>query len=133
MSLRVFYGYAKLGKVIKKPALKIIFENGDNNPDRNLTRVKSWMHVVYTRVQTKEEATDATDSNRMFTVYEHFIDEKPISGDLDFLLDQNFKADSNYVSIKEREEIRRKLREAYTQVYKKQPTIRNRQLVINFE
>lgn len=132
MSLHVFYGYAKLNKSIKKPSLKIIFENADNNPQRNLSRIKSWMHIVCVRVQTKEEALDAQFSNRVFTVYEHFINEKPYYGDIDHLLDVNFQADSNHVPVKKREEIRMQLQLAYSLIYKDAPKIDNTQLSIRF-
>ncbi len=116
-ALRVFYGFSKINKVMKKAELQVIFENGNNNPTRNEIAVSKWMIVVYERYQSEEETTDAPFSNRMFTKYGYFIDEKPYLGDIEHVLERNFQADKNHVSEEIREEIRTKLRAAYRLCY----------------
>ncbi|MDR1502285.1 MAG: hypothetical protein LBT43_07510 [Prevotella sp.] len=116
MALRVFYGFTRLNKVLKKRSLRIIFEN-ENRGERNLSRVKTWIHISHTRFQSEKEASDASFCNQMFFVYDLFIDEKPFNGDLEAVLEQNFIADSNHVSIEEREKIRENLRADFHRVY----------------
>lgn len=118
MDLRVFYGFAKLtSKVVRKAELAVFFENDNHNARRNEEFIRKILHVVYIRNQTPGEAADAKGSNRMFTKYSYFIDEKPWRGDIDRALRQNFLADENNVSLQEREEIREKLRAEYFKVY----------------
>jgi hypothetical protein len=118
MDLRVFYGFAKLtSKVVRKAELAVFFENDNHNARRNEEYIRKILHVVYIRNQTPGEAADAKGSNRMFTKYSYFIDEKPWRGDIDRALRKNFLADENNVSLQEREEIREKLRAEYFKVY----------------
>lgn len=112
--LKVFYGYSRLTpKTIKKAELAIYFENADNNPTKNEAFINRRITVVHTRYQTKEELTDAAHSNRMFTKYSYFIDDKPFFSDIDKVLACNFEADKNHVKLAEREEIKKRLREEY--------------------
>jgi hypothetical protein len=120
-ALKVYYGISKLNKVQKKPEISILYENGNNNPDKNLKMVKRWMSIVHVRNQTVEEMKDAQNKDRMFTKYGYFIDEKPWFGNLDKALQQNFDIESNHVSKLEREEIRNKLRLAFYTNYKRRP------------
>lgn len=116
MALRVFYGYAKLNKIMKKRSLMIIFEN-ENRGERNESRVKSWMHIVYTRNQSEREIEGAKGAIRMFTVWNIFIDKPPYNGDIDKALEENFQADSNNVSEEERNKIREALKMAFGPIY----------------
>jgi len=116
--LRVFYGYTRLkNKTAKKPELAVFFENGNNNLERNDKFIKMFLQVVHVRYQTKGEVEDAEFSNRMFTKYSYFIDEKPWNSNIDRVLLQNFNADENNVSLQEREEIRGKLRTEFFKFY----------------
>jgi hypothetical protein len=121
LPLRVFYGFAKLNNTVKKAELVVVFENGSNNPERNDTFINKAMIVVYKRFQTEGEVIDASASNRMFTKYGQFIDERPWKGDFEKLLQMNFEADSNNVSLEERNLIREKLREEYYRYFKRKP------------
>lgn len=66
-ALKVFYGIGKINKIQKKTEIAVIFENGNNNPDRNLRMLSRWIKVVYVRNQTAEEMEDAEFKDRMFT------------------------------------------------------------------
>jgi hypothetical protein len=118
--LRVWYGFAKLTKkAVRKHELAIYFENEYSH--KNESWIEQKIHVVHVRNQTELESGDKVNSNRTFTKYGYFIDQKPFYGDIELVLDQNFKADSNHVSEEERSEIREKLRSAYYSVYKVEP------------
>lgn len=106
---------------MKKPELAIIFENGINNPERNLRAVNKWMHIVYERRQTPDEMKDAELNNRMFTKYSYFIDEKPFFGNIKKVLEINFEADKNHVSKAERLRIKDALLPVYYSFYNRRP------------
>ena len=103
--LRVFYGWAKINKIRKKEAISVIFEN-DAGFEKNDKKVKLYQNTVYTRFQTKDELKDAEHSNRTFTEYSIYLDDKQIKGSLKRALEVNFLADKNNVSEDVREEIR---------------------------
>ena len=111
--LRVWYGWAKLNKIRKREAISVIFENGKQSCERTDNFIRKMQNTVYVRHQTDEEAKDAKDSNRMFTEYIIFMDDKVIRSSLDFALWVNNEADANNVSAKERAVIEEKLRTAY--------------------
>ena len=111
--LRVWYGWAKLNKIRKREAISVIFENGKQHPERTDNFIRKMQNTVYIRQQTDEEAKDAKGSNRMFTEYTIFMDDKAIRNSLDFALWVNNEADANNVSAKERAVIEAKLRTAY--------------------
>ena len=111
--LRVWYGWAKLNKIRKREAISVIFENGKQSPERTDNFIRKMQNTVYVRHQTDEEAKDAKGSNRMFTEYTVFMDDKAIRNSLDFALWVNSEADANNVSAKERAVIEAKLRSAY--------------------
>jgi len=116
--LRVWYGFAKLTKkIVKKRQLVIFFENENYGIDKNDKFINQKIDISYIRFQTAGEAEDAKYSNRTFLKYGSFIDEKPYYGDIELVLENNFKADENNVSIQEREEIRKALRKDYYGVY----------------
>lgn len=116
--LRVFYGWAKLNNTIKKKSLRVIFENENHNIAKNDIFIRKALQLVHTRYQTEDESKDAEGHHRVFSCYETFIDKSPFKGDLDKLLLNNFNADSNHVSVEERQEILIKLRKAYFEHYK---------------
>ena len=106
--LRVFYGWAKINKIRKKEAISVIFEN-DGGFEKNEKKVKLYQNTVYTRFQTKKEMEDAEMSNRTFSEYSVFLDDKQIKGSLKKALEVNFLADKKNVAKEVREEIRRLL------------------------
>ena len=112
-NLRVWYGWAKLNKIRKREAISVIFENGKQSSERTDGFIRKMQNTVYVRTQTDEEAKDAKDSNRMFTEYTIFMDDKVIRNSLDFALWVNSETDANNVSAKERAVIEEKLRTAY--------------------
>lgn len=116
----VYYGIDKLNKIMTKPKLSVVFVNeADSSGDwtKRDKKVHQRMHVVHHRYQTKAESECAGSINRIFTVYGWYIFEKPIKGDIEFLLEQNFLADENHVSEKERTDIRNKLRKKIYELY----------------
>lgn len=119
--LKVYYGIYRLNKIQRKPGIAIWYENGNNNPEKNLRSVQRQIDIVYTRHQTKEEMKDATNYNRMFTGYNYFVDEKPWQGDVDKALRHNFDAECNNVSENNRKEIWIKLRQAFYSAYNRKP------------
>lgn len=106
--LRVFYGWAKINKIRKKEAISVIFEN-DGGFEKNEKKVKLYQNTVYTRFQTKKEMEDAEMSNRTFSEYSIFLDDKQIKGSLKKALEVNFLADKKNVAKEVREVIRRLL------------------------
>ena len=106
--LSVFYGWAEINKIRKKEAISVIFEN-DGGFEKNEKKVKLYQNTVYTRFQTKKEIEDAEMSNRTFSEYSIFLDDKQIKGSLKKALEVNFLADKKNVAKEVREEIRRLL------------------------
>lgn len=126
---RVFYGYAKLTKkIVRKKELAIYYENSASS--NNFKFVTQKIHIVYERVQTTAEMTDSDIGNRTFTKYGYFIDEKPWQGNIERILEQNFDAEKNHVSKKEREIIREKLRKEYFSFYKVEQKPKGQQALI---
>lgn len=114
--LRVFYGLERLNKVIKKPAVCIIFENSQYDlPEKNLSRVKKRMEIVYCRLQTELEKEDAQFKNRILTKYSMTFER--YGYDIDFLLNDNWLADENNVSKQERDKIKKALKNAINKRY----------------
>ncbi|MBV5348862.1 hypothetical protein JZU61_04300 [bacterium] len=129
MRLKVYYGYAYLNNTIKHKALRVLFENERHNPVKNDAFARKALKIVHERYQTDGEAKDAQGCHRTYTCYEKFIDKAPFKGDIDKVLQFNFEADSNNVSLEEREEIRQKMRKAYFQHYGiKEANDKNKQL-----
>lgn len=115
--LRVFYGVSKINKILKKRAIAVMFENDEGPDDKNLRAVSRWMHIVHVRFQTSDEKEGAIGRIRMFHTYYMFIDEKPYKGDWNAALHNNFLADENHVSEKERQLIKEKLKTALREHY----------------
>jgi len=75
------------------------------------------MKVTYQRLQTDKEKEDAKYSNRLFSKYEYFINEKVWKGNVDAILRHNFSADKNNVPKDEREHIRELLKKEVFDFY----------------
>lgn len=131
----VFYGWAKLNKVMKREALMVIFLNDNPGPRINKDGkygVTKYMNVVYERCQTSKEEADAKFNNRLYSVYNIFMDDRNVRGSLEAALKINNDADKNNVTQSERDAIRKALYDAYVECHRgyKEPT---RQMEINFE
>jgi hypothetical protein len=114
----VFYGFAKLTKkAIRKRSIIIQYANTSNYNDRQKRYIEQKMHIVYQRYQTKEEAEESKNSNRSWTKWEYFVDDKRWKGNIEAILHDNFVAEVNNVSLKERTEIKEKLEKGYYDFY----------------
>lgn len=126
---RVFYGFAKLTKkIVRKKELAVYYENGSLNSNDKYVQQK--IHIVYVRNQTLEEMTDFDIGNRSFTKYGYFIDDKRWNGDIEKILEDNYTAEENHVSVKERNMIREKLRNEYYSFYKVEKKLMGQQSLI---
>lgn len=112
-SLRVFYGWAKLGKIRKKEAISVIFENEKMREEKALRAINKYQDTVFVRLQTDVEKQDAASSTRMFTEYSIFLEDKKIKGSLELALKANSEADKNHISEDIRSEISTALRSHY--------------------
>lgn len=132
--LKVYYGWAKLGKIRKKRAISVMFENEWHGCrcDRGQRILRAAQETVIERYQDEEEEKAAKDCSRIFTEYSLFIDEKPINGSLERCLFINSEADKNHVSKAMRERISEALRKSFMFANPgyKEP---NNQLSLNFE
>lgn len=132
--LKVYYGWAKLGKIRKKRAISVMFENEWNGcrSERGQRILRAAQETVIERYQDAEEEKAAKDCSRIFTEYSLFIDEKPINGSLERCLLINREADKNNVSKAMRERISEALRKSFmfANPWYKEP---NNQLSLNFE
>lgn len=117
-NLNVWYGWSVINKIRKKPSLSVIFDNGGGHTERGIKSLQRFQKTFYTRKQTIEEAEDAKYNNKIFTEYNTFILEKPFYGDIDKVLDNNYKADINNVSEEVLQEIKLALKKGYEQFYK---------------
>lgn len=111
--LRVFYGWAKLGKIRKKEAISVIFENDRMREERTMRAIAKYQNTVYVRQQTSDEKIGAEGAIRIFSEYSVFLSDKRIKGSLQRALQENMEADRKNVSKKELKEIADKLREAF--------------------
>lgn len=102
---------------MKKRELAIFFENANNNPEKNLRYVERNMTVFHTRLQTQDEIDSAPEPFKMFIKYSYYIDSKKWGSDIDKILNDNFHADENNVSEKERNDIKTKLKKAFLETY----------------
>lgn len=112
-NLRVFYGWARLGKIRKKEAISVIFENDSMREERTMKAIAKYQDTVYIRQQTSDEELDAEGAIRMFTEFSVFLSDKQIKGSLQKALQENMKADRKNVCQKVSIEIANKLREAF--------------------
>lgn len=119
--LNVYYGWAKLNKIRRRPAISVIYENELNAQfsERAKNTLNRLQHTIYVRKQTTDEAADGKHENRIFTEFSLFLDDKKIKGDLDYLLKINFEKDQFNVSEKERETIRKQLKGSFKRLYER--------------
>ncbi len=119
--MRVYYGWQKPNKIAKRDALCVYFLNVERTPPRinkdGKDGLTQKMYIFYERRQTKAEAEDAKLSNRIYTVFYIFMDDKKIGGSLERALEVNFQADGNNVSKTEKERIREALRDGYMRLH----------------
>jgi len=117
--MKVYYGWTKKNKIAKRDALTVIFLNAPTplriNKDGK-DGVTQKMYIAYEREQTKGEMQDARLSNRIYTVFYIFMDDKKINNSLTKALQSNYDADQNNVSKAERERIRQALKDKYLQL-----------------
>lgn len=112
-SLRVFYGWAKVGKIRKKEAISVIFENDKMREEKTLRAIAKYQHTVYVRQQTETELKDAIGATRMFTEYSIFLSDKKLKGSLELALKANSEADKHHIADEERIKIADALRSHY--------------------
>lgn len=119
-NLKVYYGWAKTGKVRKRESISVIYENeaGVGSHRRMGKTLSKLQDTVYERWQSVGEAADATGTNRVFTEYAIFMDDPKINGSLDVALHLNSMSDRNNVCEKVRKDIEARLRAAF---YAKHP------------
>ena len=115
--LKVYYGWTKLNKVRKQPALSVIFENEENYSPRKMNSINKFQYTCFTRYQTIEEAADGKLSNRILTEFSFLIFDKNFKGNVEKVLELNYQADINNVPISQLEEIKNSLRLSIKQVY----------------
>lgn len=125
--LKVFYGWSKINKIQKREAIAVAFENEELAGDENRRSGKSLrktMTICYERYQTEEEMHDAPFHNRVFTVYNVFLDGKNIGGSLKKALADNASKDRKHISNSEQKKISHALEEAFIASHKdyKEPT-----------
>lgn len=133
--LKVYYGWARIGNVRKKRALSVMFENDAQGcrSDRGQRCLRTIQDTVIERYQTDEEMADGKRKNRIFTEYSLFLDEKPINGSLNKILQMNSDADKKHVSKGMRDKIAEALRKAFMQTNRKYREPGWQQLELNFE
>lgn len=115
--LNVYYGFARINKTRKKRAISVIFENCQGARNRGAWLLNRMQDTCFVRKQTELEAEDGKYSNRIFTEYSLFIDEKPFNGDIESALQCNYEKDSNHVYDSDRECIRKALRDGFKRIY----------------
>lgn len=133
--LKVYYGWARIGNVRKKRALSVMFENEmlGCRSDRGQRCLRTIQDTVIERYQTNEEEKEGKQQNRIFTEYSLFLDENPINGSLNKILQMNSDADKKHVSKEMRDKIAEALRKAFMQTNRKYREPGWQQLELNFE
>lgn len=113
--LKVYYGWSKIGNVRKKRSLSVMFENDAQGcrSERGQRCLRTIQDTVFERFQDEEEEKQGKLQNRIFTEYSLFLDEKPINGSLEKILQINSEADKNHVSKAMRERISEALRKSF--------------------
>lgn len=133
----VFYGFAKLTKkIVRKKSIIIQYANIPELQfnERQERYINQKMHIVYQRYQTEEEIQDVAKSNRSWTKWEYFVNEKKWKNSIDLILQDNFYAEENHVSLKERELIKKKLENEYYRFYGLTKERKGQQvLIFNFD
>lgn len=113
--LKVYYGWSKIGNVRKKRSLSVVFENDAQGcrSNRGQRCLRTIQDTVFERYQDEEEEKQGKFQNRIFTEYSLFLDEKPINGSLEKILQINSEADKNHVSKDMRDKIMEALQKAF--------------------
>lgn len=114
--LKVFYGWSKINKIQKREAIAIAFENEElagSDCRRSSKSLQKVMTICCERWQTEEEMKDAPYHNRVFTMYNVFLDDKRIGGSLKKALADNSEKDKNHVNENERKRISQSLETAF--------------------
>lgn len=133
--LKVYYGWAKIGKIRKKRALSVMFENDKTGcrSERGQRCLRTMQETVIERFQDEDEEKESKSQNRIFTEYCIFLDQKPINGSLNRLLIINSESDKNHVSRLMRDKIAEALRKAFMQTNRKYREPGWQQLELSFE
>lgn len=133
--LKVYYGWAKIGNVRKKRSLSVMFENDAQGcrSERGQRCLRTIQDTVFERFQDEEEEKQGKLQNRIFTEYSLFLDEKPINGSLEKILQINSEADKNHVSKAMRDKIAEALRKAFMKANRGYREPDGQQLELNFE
>lgn len=133
--LKVYYGWARIGGVRKKRALSVMFENEmlGCRSERGQRCLRTIQDTVFERYQTNEEEKEGKQQNRIFTEYSLFLDENPINGSLNKILQMNSDADKNHVSKAMRDKIAEALRKAFMKANRGYREPDGQQLELNFE
>lgn len=133
--LKVYYGWARIGGVRKKRALSVMFENEmlGCRSERGQRCLRTIQDTVFERYQTNEEEKEGKQQNRIFTEYSLFLDENPINGSLNKILQMNSEADKNHVSKAMRDKIAEALRKAFMKANRGYREPDGQQLELNFE
>lgn len=133
--LKVYYGWSKIGNVRKKRALSVMFENDAQGcrSERGQRCLRTIQDTVFERFQDEEEEKQGKLQNRIFTEYSLFLDEKPINGSLEKILQINSEADKNHVSKAMRDKIAEALRKAFMKANRGYREPDGQQLELNFE
>ena len=114
----VFYGFARLTKkAVRKRSIVIQYANTTNYNDRQRRYIEQKMHIVHQRYQIEGEALDCPMAIRSWEKWEYFVDDKRWNGNLDLVLNDNFIAEENNVSLEERTLIKEKLKVGYNRYY----------------
>ena len=131
----MYYGWARIGNVRKKRALSVVFENDRMGcrSDRGQRCLRTIQDTVIERYQTNEEEKEGKQQNRIFTEYSLFLDENPINGSLNKILQMNSDADKKHVSKEMRDKIAEALRKAFMQTNRKYREPGWQQLKLKFE
>lgn len=119
--MKVYYGWARMNNAQKRESLAVIFLNSDMPPRLNKDGkdgVTRYLDVCYVRNQTSKEEEDAKHQNRVYSVYNIFMDDKRICGSLFKALQVNSEADKNNVSQAERKRIYEALKAFYLKNHK---------------
>lgn len=115
---KVYYGWAKVNKIRKKPAISILFSNEFTyESDRIKRTISNLQTTIYTRLQTAGEIEDGKKENRVLTEFSLFLFDKHHNGDLEKLLENNYQADINNLDVFELETIRKALRDSFKSCY----------------
>lgn len=112
--LPVYYGWAKLSRVVKHEALTVIFLN-EAAPPRiavdGVDGVSRFIDVVFKRLQTADEMRCARRYSRLYSLYSIRLSDVDYS--LDRALAVNFDADQFHLSARTRAIIMAELKARY--------------------